>query len=567
MWVEKIDISLKKINQLFQSHGYNSVIVEDKIEVLLTIMEEEIRLEIVKPEDYPYSFLQVYLKERSSLSFNVAHMIIGDRLCLFEEASDRHDYKNYSNIALETLQRAQDLLETSKKKGNLSEYSNDFLDLWAQSHSIKIFSMLEDYNFSSILDLYFSKSNIDELNLIVKSSTISEVSVDSLARNLLLTLNKHKSKAFYLPVNKNTIEKPINTIDDLHNLLKNEDSFRSFIDFMRANHLSTELNLIILGIKNHELPVKSLVALYIPKLIFPKGKKIKEKTMRGILQLNKNKRITRWSVEDLSNTRILTRGGAGVENKDLRTVYVVGCGSLGSFLSKNLSDTGMFSKFILHDNQMLKSENIGRHLCGIDSIKLSKASAVANRINSNYPAIEIDTYTDNFNLELLGKRKNLINKKYDVLVIATGDENIEEQIINLLESEIIKIPTLIVWVEPFLIAGHALILNGKINQKTKRYIFDSLGNISIGVTRNSSKYSRAEAGCQSRFMPYSGFDMQLFSQGLVDFLIYKNGLNKTGNYHYCWIGNMKNARYNKRDVFPQWRSRDDRTVSVCRIDE
>ena len=116
-------------------------------------------------------------------------------------------------------------------------------------------------------------------------------------------------------------------------------------------------------------------------------------------------------------------------------------------------------------------------------------------------------------------------------------------------------------------AGHALILNERIDEKTKDYIFDSTGNIKIGITSNPNQYSRAEAGCQSRFMPYSGFDMQLFTQNLVDYLINKKGLEKTGNYHYCWIGKMKEARHNEMDILPKWRHQDDRSVSIRRINE
>ena len=148
--MEKIDITLEEINQIFQENGYHSDITDNKIELSLDIREEEVKVEVIIPEDYPFSFLQVYLKEKSSLSFEVAHMIVGNRLCLFEEASDRHDYKNYSQIAVETLQRAQILLENSKEKGNLSEYPYEFLDLWGNNQPTKIYSMLEDYNSPSM---------------------------------------------------------------------------------------------------------------------------------------------------------------------------------------------------------------------------------------------------------------------------------------------------------------------------------------------------------------------------------------------------------------------------------
>ena len=565
--MEKIDITLEEINQIFQENGYHSVITDNKIELSLDIREEEVKVEVIIPEDYPFSFLQVYLKEKSSLSFKVAHMIVGNRLCLFEEASDRHDYKNYSQIAVETLQRAQVLLENSKEKGNLSEYPYEFLDLWGNNQPTKIYSMLEDYNSPTLLDAHFFETKNQDIRMIAKSPQVSVESIVYLSNNLSLVTKKYCEVAAYLPVEETTLGKPIETIQDLYQLLKYEACFPFFLNFLRTHHSPSKFNLIILGIKNEELPVKSLVALTIPSLVFPKGRVKKEKAMRGIITFNRGKIVNRLSVEDLSHVRVLTRGGAGIPGSDAKTAYVVGCGSLGSFLSKSLSDTGDFSKLILHDNQSLKSENIGRHLCGVDNIGYPKSLAVASRINSNYPSIKIDTYAHSFYRELLGKDENLTKEEYDVLVIATGDENIEEQIIQFLESGKIKRPTIIAWVEPFLVAGHALILNERIDEKTKDYIFDSTGNIKIGITSNPNQYSRAEAGCQSRFMPYSGFDMQLFTQNLVDYLINKKGLEKTGNYHYCWIGKMKEARHNEMDILPKWRHQDDRSVSIRRINE
>lgn len=566
--MEKIDITLEEINHIFQENGYQSVIINEKIEVLLNVAEEEVRLEVCIPKDYPFSFLQVYLKDKKSLSFEVAHMIVGDRLCLFEESSDRHDYKNYSQIAVETLQRAYELLGKSKEKGNLSEYSYDFLDLWGNNQRGKVYSMLENYNSPTILDSYLFETNNQDIRMVVKSPNMSIESISYLCDTLSLVKKNYYEKAVYLPVEETRLEKPIETMQDLFYLLNDESCFPFLLNFLRSHYFSCGINLIVLGVKNEELPVKSLVALTIPKMILPKGKLKKKEAMKGILKINGGKRVARLSVEDLSSARVLTRGGEGVPlDRNDKAAYVVGCGSLGSFLSKNLSDTGYFSKFILHDNQLLTSENIGRHLCGMDSIENLKALAVSNRIKSNHPAIQIKTYTHSFYLELLGREENLTNEEYDVLVIATGDENIEEQIIQFLELKKIIKPTIIAWVEPFLVAGHALILNNRIDEKTKDYIFDSAGNIKIGITRNPNQYSRAEAGCQSRFMPYSGFDMQLFIQSLVDYLINRNGLEKVGNFHYCWIGKMKEARQNAMDIIPKWRYRDNRSVSIRRIDD
>lgn len=566
--MKKIDIMLDSINELFCNNGYASHVKDEKIELSLDILGEAVKINVSIPENYPYSFLEVMLSEKNKLSFKVPHMIIGNRLCLFDEGSDRHDYKKYHAIALETIERAINLLQISKKGVNSSEYHHEFLDLWGKNQIVNIYSMVESYDKPLVLDSYFCESKNDDKNLYIlaKSSQISMESVVNIIDNLSLNLKKVREKSVYLPIQNTKLTKPIETVKELQVFLENESCYPFFLRHLKKN-MNNVLDFVILGIKNDELPIRSLIALSLSNLVLPKGELRKSNAYKGILTANGSKEISQYSVNDLSNTRVFTRGGSGISNEPNKAAYVVGCGSLGSFISKALSDTGDFSKFILHDNQLLANENIGRHLCGLDCVGYFKSLSVSARINSSYPAIEIQTLQHSFYQELLGKEENLLKKNYDVLIIATGDENIEEEIIHFLEDRKLNKPTIIAWVEPFLIVGHALILNANINEKTKQYIFGSNGNINIGVISNPEQFSKAEAGCQSRFMPYSGFEMQLFSQNLVDQLITKGFLNKPGNYHYSWFGKMKEARKNDIEMLPQWSSRNDREIYINRIDE
>ena len=123
----------------------------------------------------------------------------------------------------------------------------------------------------------------------------------------------------------------------------------------------------------------------------------------------------------------------------------------------------------------------------------------------------------------------------------------------------------IVWVEPYLVAGHAIVLNTSVNDVTVKNLFDQYKRFKNSVLQQPNKYLRSEAGCQSSYAPYSGFEVQLFVLDLLDELE-RNILNKEGNYLFTWLGRIKWARQKRIEIKPQWRAKDDRTRYLRRID-
>jgi hypothetical protein len=548
----------------FEKSGYKVKLEEEKLLFELDIDSEIIRLSVLLPDDYPYTFLQVHLDNRNDLSFSIPHTISGDYLCLYDLDNDRHDYKNYLGESEETLKRAEKLLTLSKRGELSSEYQNEFYDLWTAKEYIPIYSIISDYEKGTVLNVI--KCNQENHNnsplLLAIDKSIDVDPIMNTLYNLSAENYEIIDRAVYIPVKEAKLEQYVKNVSDLLNLIEYENDFKFFLNKIFNNRVE----FVFLGISNAEFPTPTLVALSLPKLTTPKGRITRLKSYHSILKFNGSKEIVRFGLTDLSQDRLFTRGGEGVKSDKLG-IYMVGCGSLGSFLSKSLCDTGKVSEMLLQDNQTLKSENIGRHLCGIDHLQESKAIAVSRKINSNYPAMKISTLEHSFIQELMGKKDTLADANYDLLVCATGDENIEEEIINKLKIGLINKPTIVAWVEPFLIAGHFIFINSPINKNTENYIYDIEKNIKIGVVEDSSIYTKSEAGCQSHFMPYSGFEMQMFSQIITDQIVNNKMLERIGNYHVTWFGKMKEARQNNILIKSRWRHKNDREIIVNRIDQ
>ncbi|MDA2880683.1 ThiF family adenylyltransferase [Lactococcus cremoris] len=555
---------LDELFTFFVNIGYDVTLDEDRLILDTLIVDENIKLIISIPEDYPYTFLNVSLVNKEHLKFSLPHMLVGDFLCLYDLDNDRHDYKHYLAEAEETVKRAIKLLSDSKNGLMDNEYQNEFYDLWTVREIVPIYSLLESYDYPcklSIIKGNFKKKN-NENALVIADKNISTQPLLNVVSNLSLENIDGFGDAVYMPIKKSKLTKPIEKISDLRKLVYKEKSF----DFFLKEIIDKRIKIIVLGINNQKSSIPTLVALSLPKLVRPKGNIVNLKSYSSILGANDSGTLFRYGLTDLSQNRVFTRGGEGVKDSKIKT-YLVGCGSLGSFLSKALCDTGKMKELIVQDNQLLRSENIGRHLCGIESILEPKTNAVARLINGHYPNLKISSVNHSFIQELLEKESTLTSEEYDLLIIATGDENIEEETINKIKSGLIKYPVIIAWVEPFLVAGHFIYINSPINDTTEKYIFDSENNIKLGIIENSESYTKAEVGCQSHYIPYSGFEMQIFSQIIADHIINKNLLRKKGNFHFTWFGKIKEARKNNISIKAQWRHKDDRELLINRIDE
>lgn len=156
----------------------------------------------------------------------------------------------------------------------------------------------------------------------------------------------------------------------------------------------------------------------------------------------KNMELSRWVFHELSPEFI---HGRNIEHPSLsgKKVLVIGCGAIGGHLANQLAALGAGSgggQMVLQDNDKLATENIGRHLLGIQNLFEKKSTAVANYLKSHFPASEFVSKTERFT-----GNKNL--KEFDLIVDATGDEAFA-RFLNALRIEYKKsLPVLHVWVK------------------------------------------------------------------------------------------------------------------------
>lgn len=74
-----------------------------------------------------------------------------------------------------------------------------------------------------------------------------------------------------------------------------------------------------------------------------------------------------------------------------KTAFIIGCGSVGSFVAVELAKAGV-GRFVLVDNDVMAYHNICRHQCGIYDVGKYKVNAVKERILEINPIATVSTY-------------------------------------------------------------------------------------------------------------------------------------------------------------------------------
>ncbi len=271
------------------------------------------------------------------------------------------------------------------------------------------------------------------------------------------------------------------------------------------------------------------------------------------------KKVKKYDLNDISQERLFSRGGNG---QILRGCFgIIGCGSLGSNLAKALADAGA-SNFLLIDNETLGIENIARHACGFDWIGKSKSQGMKRLLEEANPNVRCISITDDAN-----KIIEEFPEKFDncqALFVTAADGPLEHHCVHTLCRWGLTCPLIIMWVEPFALFGHAIVINKP--QDVFADLFDMNLSFANPAISNSKKFLKREAGCQSTYMPYSGLDIQNFLQDFIR--IWEGGatMKSRRNYHFVWAGNLSEAKNIGAEIASSYSKMNDYSYRVERID-
>ena len=252
----------------------------------------------------------------------------------------------------------------------------------------------------------------------------------------------------------------------------------------------------------------------------------------------KNNNLTRIKSNIYEEKRIAERTAGELMKQ--HKYLIIGLGSVGSNLCYYLNGYNNAS-FALIDPDDLTIDNLGRHLLGFNYVDQRKAHAVAEFLTLYRP----DRKVTPIDKQIEEIPSGNINEASSIF-LCTGNIMSERWFLDKVLTKEIKVPSFIIWLEPYGVSGLMIYVNPDEEETIKRLrtaLDDSFLKyclIDKSEYEEGVKLIHRDAGCNGQYALYSANDVTLFLSGLfphIDRLI-----NKTEETQiYQWVGNLEIA--------------------------
>jgi len=490
-----------------------------------------ITLILAIPSTFPDTFPKIYLSEKDFQEiYPIPHLDKNALICTRDPAVAVLNDAKPGEATKELIEIAVKIVESGIAKENEADYIEEFLAYWNEKVVNTILSIFAPKNEVCYLQIFKLSKELFECDCVL---TDSKAYLEEWLRPLAVTITGDEAiKVLYLPI-KPFLPYTFNTDNDLLKIIKDKNIINSITNYFNQNRLDYILiasfflngESILFGWKHRQWKrIKGFRQNHIP--------------LKIRLSCSKDEPIEKISLIRLDKERIFRRGGfmSTLVGKDV-SIAILGCGSLGSFLTMSLARCGI-SKFLLVDKECLLPENTPRHLCGFldASCGMRKVEAVKKRVTEHFPGTECNIFHTDI-LELLEEDETVLNS-HDMVIVALGNRAVERRINYLLKRNLFNSLLLFLWVEPLGVGGHILYVDPK-NGGCYDCSFDEEGNFIYSISDTSESFQKKESGCQSTFLPYSSLTVERFV--LFASKVILSLLDNTPNSStlFTWLGDLE----------------------------
>lgn len=541
------DIQLKEIvKEIYIDNLEYKVISKPEnsyIEVKTDVAGRQVKLFVCFPKGFPYQFPEIIV-ENSELK-KLPHIDRYGKICLFNQnAMPNHEIQ--VEVIKESILKAIKIIDDGIKGFNKSDFTEEFNAYWENGMLGTMDVLFEPSDSVKKLKCIHSDKNEFWCCGDDYKDTYNYARISSENEELI------EEDAIYIPLNSNIFPPFPRNNREIFEIMLLEKNFFDYEKF-----LTNRKGRIIIIFSQKYNDGYILFGIFHTGIGDLKGFR-KGKIAPRVAYLGKYAKspIIKFGINLINRKRLYYRGGDGTMIN--KKISILGCGSLGGYLVSTLTEMGV-NDFKFVDNEKITTENIARHICGIKYVGMCKPDAVNQKIIEHYPNLKTEVY----NLDIYKFLTDNIEELEDreINFIAVGDKSLESYIIKKYNDGEIRGILIIVWVEPYIIGGHAIILNKK-QSNVEKIIYDEQWELKNRILENPGEFTKKEAGCQNSFIQYSGFEANYFIHNLLDNIFNGAILGSDKNYLLTIAGKIDWARKEQFNISSKWIIEKDRKIEI-----
>lgn len=214
-------------------------------------------------------------------------------------------------------------------------------------------------------------------------------------------------------------------------------------------------------------------------------------------------------VQRLDAAYLLPRSGGYMNLHECRAL-LVGCGAVGGHIALGLARAGI-GQLTIVDPDVMRPENIFRHVLGKSAVSKPKAIALRHEIEDKYPYVRITTHEILIEEALAQGTVKL--SEYDLVISALGNTTIERYLNRCLHERTPGPLAVFAWLEPHGIGGHALLTHPG-RPGCLECLYTSLRDDNMALVNRAAlaapgqRFGKDDLGCGSLYTPYGALDAE-----------------------------------------------------------
>ncbi len=472
---------------------------------------QDITFNLILPKSFPLVLPKIYIDCSQVEKYRyLPHVnVTSGHICTFDEETTRPDPKNPVGVVLDCVKRAKQIIEDGLRGANFKDYEDEFMTYWMNSYDD------EPKILADTLCLFSAEPDATKLEMIKLSKKVATF-------EYVLHQNDDDAKRFLKYLEDKAITHTITTVCHLGRIpfdfkppfsRRNKDikrmvatlpaqvstKFKSYIN-SKSSPKNVTASVTVNG-EQHLIGWRHTEFKPVGKRNgFRKGK---TNNFELLSSLQATDFVNRCHFMVLSTLQKQMRTDGITAKQPRRKLLVAGLGSIGSNLIQFLnSDTS--TEFMLVDPDYLTLDNLNRHFLGFESLWKYKAKAMHDYLLYKNPLQKV-TYFEATIDSFFEHGRKLI-EEMDYLFLVTGKANVDEYMSAKCRADEMNKPLFILWVEPYLSAGHCLYLHPDDRGYLEFFDQDDFFKNNViekaAYMENHPLLSLKQSGCHTSYVPY-----------------------------------------------------------------